>query len=88
MGIRCSAVGVMFEIEGADTQERVDRAGGSSRAAMGVGWPVGLADLLLECLALRGVAGGVFAAVGAPFCTVSLLDGAIGLGLGCYGVGF
>lgn len=88
MGICCSALGVMFWIEGADTQERVDRAGGSSRAAMGVGWSVGLADLLLKCLASRGVAGGVFAAVGAPFCTGSLLDGAMGLGRGCYGVGF
>ena len=76
-GIRCSAVAVVFEIEGADTQERVERAGGSSRAMMGVGWSAGLADRLLVCLALRGVAGGVSAAVGPAMCSESRLDGVL-----------
>lgn len=37
MGILWLAVGVMFETGGADTQDRVDRAGGSSRIRIGVG---------------------------------------------------
>lgn len=52
------ADGFSFEIGGADTQERVDRAGGSSRIRIGVCWVGGLADLL-GSLAWRGVVGGV-----------------------------
>lgn len=46
MGTLWLAVGVLFETGGADIQERVDRAGGSSRVLTGVGWFGGLADLL------------------------------------------
>ena len=47
IGILCSAVGLSTcEIGGADTLERVDRAGGSSRMFIGVGSSDGLADLL------------------------------------------
>ena len=46
-GFLCSGVGRgTSEIGGADTLERVDRAGGSSRILIGVGWSDGLADLL------------------------------------------
>ena len=62
MGILWLAVGVMFETGGAVTQDRVDRAGGSSRALTCVGWLAGLADLLEDCLARRDVSGGVRAA--------------------------
>lgn len=58
MGTLWLAVGLMFEIRGADTQERVDRAGGSSRVLAGVGWLGGFVDLL-DCLALREVSDGV-----------------------------
>ena len=47
MGALCSAVGLRTsEIGGADTRERVERAGGSSRIFEGVGSSDGLADLL------------------------------------------
>ena len=47
MGALCSAVGLRTsEIGGADTLERVDRAGGSSRMFRGVGWSDGLTDLV------------------------------------------
>lgn len=62
---------------GACAQERVDRAGGSSRVLMDVGSSEGLADLLRVCLALRGVSGGVEAAR-VVFC---FRDGAIICGL-------
>lgn len=65
----------------ADTQDRVERAGGSSRIAIGVGWFGGLADLLLGCLALRGVTGDVLAAGCFPFRTDAFLGGAITVSL-------
>ena len=47
MGALCSAVGLRTsEMGGADTRERVERAGGSSRIFKGVNWSEGLADLL------------------------------------------
>ena len=65
---------------GGRAQERVDRAGGSSRVLTDVDSSEGLADLLRGCLALRGVSGGVGAA-GVDFC---FRDGAILIGLGGY----
>lgn len=67
------------DIGAADTQERVDRAGGSSRITSGVGWLGGLADLCLGCRAWRGVAGGVLAAAWFPFRTDAFLGGAISI---------
>ena len=52
---------------GARVQERVDRAGGSSRILTDVDSSEGLADLPRVCLALRGVSGGVGAAM-VDFC--------------------
>ena len=65
---------------GACVQERVERAGGSSRVLTDVDSSEGLADLLRVCLVLRGVSGGVGAAR-VDFC---FRDGAIICGLGGY----
>ena len=65
---------------GACVQERVDRAGGSSRVLTDVDSFEGLADLLRVCLALRGVSGGVGAAR-VDFC---FRDSAIICGLAGY----
>ena len=61
MGILWLAVGVILETGGAEIRERVDRAGGSSRALIVASWFGGFADLFLDCLALRVVRGGVCA---------------------------
>ena len=60
MGILWLAVGVILETGGAEIRERVDRAGGSSRALIVASWFGGLADLFLflDFLALRVVRGG------------------------------
>lgn len=68
---------MVFKIEGAENEERVECAGGSSRARTGVGWLGGLADLLFDCLVFPGAAGGTCAAARPSLWTDPFLDGAI-----------
>ena len=77
MGILWLAVGRVFMIEGAENEDRVECAGGSSRVLIDVGWLGGLADLLLDCLTFRGVAVGFCAVFGPPCWTDAFLGGAI-----------